>query len=143
VSAAAGRLFRSVWAVPVLVAVTAVTLYPMRFGGFDTPDGFTPHRRVMIAYGVFFAAGWVTHAHPDLLAGLVRWAWVALVVGVAAFAVHSYGFMGFAGARYWPRGSGAHLVTIGAGSATTWLMLLAATGLFVRYLDRPVRSSGT
>ena len=138
ISAKLGRLLRGPWALPLLICLTAVTLYPMRFAGFDTPNGLVPHLRILIAYSVFFAFGWVLHAHPDLLARFARHAWAALALGVAAFAAHSVGFWGFAGGGFRPRGGGWHLLTVGGAAASAWLLLVAAAGLSVRYLDRPV-----
>src|SRR5262249_52825386 len=79
VLAAANRLFRSAvasyWA-PLFFAVPSFfALLPMRFAGFEDPPGFVPTPRIVIAYAIPFAFGWLLYLNADLIGTLRRRGW--------------------------------------------------------------------
>jgi AcrR family transcriptional regulator len=68
---------------PALFAVpTALTLWPMVIGGFDTPQSFWPSITILVAYGVFFGFGWSLYAHVDLLPSFSRHAWKQIALAL-------------------------------------------------------------
>jgi hypothetical protein len=91
VGAGFGRLVTSAWGPLACSGVTALTLLPMSVAGLDTSTAFTPPPRIVIAYGVFFAFGWLLYARRDRLQALgrrCRWHLPAGVAGSAVSLVH-------------------------------------------------------
>ncbi len=129
-----GRLL--VWrTMPALsAAVTFATLLPMRLGVLDTPDGFVPHPRVVLAYAVFFVFGWGLYLHRERLAELKRFG-AGAVAGGAVCAVFAAGAIErqVAVQPQWNR-----LAHDGAAVLTAmgcWLSLLGLTGIALRRLS--------
>jgi glucans biosynthesis protein C len=124
---------------PVLFAIpTALTLWPMAVGGFDTPASFRPSPTILVAYGVFFGFGWLLHAHADLLPSFSRHAWKQVVLALLlwplnVFAVAMVFITGTA-----VRDPTSHLLAVVTGALIAWLTVFGLTGLFVRYLDRSI-----
>lgn len=132
------RAMASAWA-PFLFSVPTIgTLLVMDYGLLDTPHSFLPQPRIILAYFVFLAFGWVLYRNLDLLDTLKRRAWTNLFLGIGA------GILNFVLAmkqveamstRHWP----AFLGTAVTGALVVWLMLFGCAGVFLRYLDRDIR----
>jgi peptidoglycan/LPS O-acetylase OafA/YrhL len=61
------------WTLPLLVALTAVALWGMRFWGMDTPDqSLRPHGPVLAVYGGCFGLGWLFGHQPETMAAFGR-----------------------------------------------------------------------
>jgi peptidoglycan/LPS O-acetylase OafA/YrhL len=80
-------LTRSPWALPVLVAPTAITLLQMNIWGMDTPDrSLMPSGPVLVVYGGFFCFGWLLDRKPAAMAGVALLSpsrWIGAAVGLA------------------------------------------------------------
>jgi glucan biosynthesis protein C len=133
VEATFGRLVTSVWGPLVWSAATALTLMPMSIAGLDTSTSFTPPLRILIAYGVFFAFGWLLYRRRDLIGSFGRrWRW-HLLAGVVFSGIYLATFLHppFADA------TSSHLAGVATASVAIWLLLFGITGLFVRHCTRP------
>jgi peptidoglycan/LPS O-acetylase OafA/YrhL len=135
------RGFRAVvqgvyWRPLALGAVTMLTLLPMRFGSIETSTSFLPAPRVLLAYGVFFAFGWLLYAHRDLLPNFRRLAWTQVIV--ASVALFPVNFRAISQLRADPtqRPLPVLLTATATGGLMTWLLIFGITGLFVRYFGR-------
>lgn len=136
--AALHRLFRTVVTrtAGALVpgVVTALTMLPMDMPGLDTSPAILPAPRVLAAYSVFFAFGWLLHHHRDVIAGLGdRWKG-ALLAGAAMTLAHLAVLVArpaFSSAFAW------HLTAIVLAGPAIWLLIFGITGVFVRYLAQP------
>jgi glucans biosynthesis protein C len=133
-------LFRKVvasrWRAFALAAPTALTLAWMDGVGLDDPSGFLPEPKILLAYLVFFGAGWLLYRSADLLDGLRRWDWLAVALGTAAVFLHwileDLLRDLFGASIHAPRP--VHLALVGL---SMWLFVFGFTGLFLR-LDRPI-----
>jgi glucan biosynthesis protein C len=132
---AANRTFRAVvgshWAPLVLAVPSFFALLPMRFAGFEDPPGFIPVLRIVIAYAIPFAFGWLLYLNVDLVDTLRRRAW--LYAGLALIPIVLY-------LRLVPIEPLPHLpfaVRCAIHSLALWLLILSIIGLFDRFLSRP------
>jgi glucans biosynthesis protein C len=135
----ANRAFRaalqSSWC-PLLFAIpTLASLLCMKSGVLDDPPSFIPVPRIVAAYLVFFAFGWMLHSNRDLLPGLSRRTWRVISLGGLAFVVCGIAFTRLPADRAFGWMS---LLFLGSESVVTWSLILGLTGLFLRYLDRPL-----
>jgi peptidoglycan/LPS O-acetylase OafA/YrhL len=129
------RAVRSIWGVPALIALTALTLLPMKGAGFETSTAFLPPPRVLLAYGLFFAFGWLLFLRRELLPVLAGRAGLAVAGAVVAAA----GYLCW-GLVVPPGSSGVtRLLGIGLAASATWLFVLGLCGLFLRRFDHPSR----
>jgi peptidoglycan/LPS O-acetylase OafA/YrhL len=114
---------------------TFVTLLFMKSGVLDDPPSFVPVPRIVMAYFIFFGFGWMLYGSRDLLPVLSGRAWGLVALGGFAFAAS-----GFAYFRLPPGKEFGAMVCLFLGSqaVVTWSLILGLTGLFLRYLDRPV-----
>ena len=125
---------------PLLLAIPSfLALLPMTNPGFDDPPGFVPAPRLVIAYAIPFAFGWLLYRHADLLDLLRRRAWSyalwALLFAGAFLTLVALYFLGLLGGvlhTTWLFLVGRALHSIGL-----WGFILGFIGLFLRYLDRP------
>lgn len=129
-----GRLL--VWrAMPaVYAAVTFATLLPMRLGVLDTPDGFLPQGRVVLAYAVFFVFGWGLYLHREKLAELERFGAGAVAAGFVCAVVAAGAVERQLAAPPEAQGlahAGAALFT----ASGCWLNLLGLAGIALRRLS--------
>jgi glucans biosynthesis protein C len=133
IEAAFSRLVTSAWGPIVWSAVTALTLLSMSTAGLDTSTSFTPPLRILMAYGVFFAFGWLLYTHRDLIDAFGRrFRWHLLAGAVCSglylvMVIHPP----FADA------ASRHLAGVGTASVAIWLLIFGITGLFVRHFERP------
>jgi hypothetical protein len=105
----------------------------MASAGLDTSTSFTPPVRILMAYGVFFAFGWLLYKHRDLIDAfgpLFRW---HLLAGAVCSGLYLLMVLRppFADA------ASQHLVRVWTASVAIWLLIFGITGLFVRHWDRP------
>ena len=136
--AAANRLFRaavaSYWAPLVFAVPSFFALLPMRFAGLDDPLGFVPVPRIVTAYAIPFAFGWLLYVNADLIGALRRRGWV--YAGTALVPIFFY-------LRWVPLPSEwlplPFPVRCAIHSLALWLLIFATLGLFERYLSRPNR----
>ena len=132
---ASNRLFRaavgSYWA-PVLFAVPSFfALLPMRFAGFDDPPSFVPAPRIVIAYAIPFAFGWLLYGNADLIGTLRKRAW--LYAGLSLIPIVFYLRLLPLPADLQP----LHFFAVRCAihSLALWLLIFAVLGLFDRYLS--------
>lgn len=125
------RALQSAWR-PILFAVpTLLVLLTMPRGMIKADTSFVPDVRVLVAYGLFFAFGWLLYANVDLLPSFTRHAKRQVALAVLLFPVYmtQYG--------EGPRGSLPHLVVSSMGAVIVWLLVFGLVGLAIRHLDRP------
>jgi peptidoglycan/LPS O-acetylase OafA/YrhL len=136
------RIFRALMISPLgpcaLAVMTFPTLCLMRDAAIDDPSGFAPESRIVIAYLVFFACGWLLWRNADLLFGLARFprAPIFLMVGVVG------ALLGYA-IWYWLQSTGTHLLLGLLASAwflalAMWLFIFGFIGIFLRLFERPI-----
>jgi peptidoglycan/LPS O-acetylase OafA/YrhL len=120
----------------ILGLITAATLYPTQEGMLDASGSFVPDVTALVAYGVFFAFGWLLYWQADVLPSFRRYAWTQTAVALPICVVHLAAIvqLDHERTRTW------HCVAIGCGALIAWLLVFGFLGLFVRYLDRPIRS---
>jgi glucan biosynthesis protein C len=116
----------------VLIAVTTLTLLPMEHAGFDTSTAFLPPPRVLVAYGVFFAFGWLLFLRRELVPSFARRTWPCLAGALLAALAYLAALIPH-GAIPFP----FRLIALVTGSASTWLFVFGLIGLFLRHFDRP------
>src|SRR5262249_16279203 len=102
--------------------------------GSTTPPGFVPVPRIVIAYAIPFAFGWLLYVNADLIGALRRRGWV--YAGTALVPIFFY-------LRWVPLPSEwlplPFPVRCAIHSLALWLLIFATLGLFERYLSRPNR----
>jgi peptidoglycan/LPS O-acetylase OafA/YrhL len=123
----------------VFPAIAFLTLLPMENAWLDDPSGFVPEAKIFIAYLVPFAAGWLLFRNRKVLDALRRGAPVAsaLTAGVLAFGL---AFACFFELRD-PAGRVTRLGFLGCEAfhaIAMWGFIFGFTGLFLRYLERPI-----
>ncbi len=137
------RTFRALLTSPlgslVLAAITFPALCFMQEGALDDPSSFVPESKIVITYLVFFACGWLLYRNADLLPTLLRLPRlpIVLVLGIAAALLGFY----FLWHRAQPTASHTQLWFLGSAwflGLSMWLFIFGFTGLFLRYLERPV-----
>jgi glucans biosynthesis protein C len=122
---------------PALFAVpTALTLWPMVIGGFDTPQSFWPSITILVAYGVFFGFGWSLYAHVDLLPSFSRHAWKQIALALLLWPLNVFAVTIVVMTATAVPDPASHLLAIVTGALIAWLTVFGLTGLFVRYFDR-------
>lgn len=130
---AARRWFRacagSWWGPPIFAVPSFAALLPMHYAGLEDPPGFLPVPRIVVAYIVPFAFGWLLYAERDLLERFARRAWVYLSLSVAPLALYA-GFVKFSVPKvvsfYGDRA--LHSIAL-------WLLIYGFIGCFQRYLN--------
>jgi peptidoglycan/LPS O-acetylase OafA/YrhL len=133
VEATFGRLVTNAWGPLAWSGATALTLVPMSMAGLETSTSVTPPLRIVIAYGVFFAFGWLLYTCRDLLQALGRWCRWHLLAG----AVFGGVYLGAVLRQPFADAMSNHLAGIGTASVAIWLLIFGITGLFVRHVERP------
>ena len=91
-------------------------------GNLKDCDGFTPEWRILVAYIVPFAFGWLLYHSRDLLPRFQKHIWIYLGIAVPAFFVY-----GLAPGR-------THPFLKAAGNVVfCWMLIFVTIGLFLRY----------
>ncbi|MBI3282100.1 MAG: acyltransferase family protein [Acidobacteria bacterium] len=139
-TAGGARLFRAALrcpAAPLWFSLpTFATLCAMDLGILDTPRALALSPRVLVAYGVFFAFGWLLYGARDMLGILPARAGFYLGAALAASALHLYFIHRslIVLKRYEPF---AFFGSAATGAIAVWLFVLGLTGWFLRRLDTP------
>ena len=130
--------------VMLLASATMLTLLPMDAPGIDTPDGFAPPARTVVAFGFFFLVGWLLFRHRAAMDGLAGRPWGRLVGGVAMLSVTTLATIAWwgavlGGADRESTGMGIFFLLLQAATAVTiWLLVLGGVGAVERMLDAPL-----
>jgi glucans biosynthesis protein C len=133
VETAFSRLATSAWGPMAWSAATALTLVPMSIAGLDTSTSFTPPLRILIAYGVFFAFGWLLYRRRDLIESFGRqWRW-HLLAGVVFSGVYLATLL----QPPFEDTVSSHIAGVATASVAIWLLIFGITGLFVHHCTRP------
>ena len=134
---AANEVFRWVlgcpWK-PLILAVPMFLALCLTTGGsLEDPPGFIPVLRILLPYTMTFAFGWFLYKNVDLLGAMQRWAraQVAATGGVLVLIFFILNWMDH-------HRSEARFISAGAVSVVMWLLICGLTGVFLRYLDRPM-----
>ena len=124
------------WMFPLLVGITALTLAPMEAWELETDGTLLPPLRLLLAYGVFFAFGWLEHSRGGGF-GHLRGGCLARLGGGLVFhtlyLAMAVPHLEMAPAEA-PVAHGAAMVLL---AASMWLFVLGFLGLFRRLLDAP------
>ena len=126
------RLFRSavqsLWAPLIFAVPSFLAMLLMNRPWLEDPPSFVPVPRIVIAYAIPFAFGWLLYLSADLLETLSRRAWLYAALAVVASFAYLAGFR-----LPVDRETGFYLMR-GLHSVALWLLIFAVTGLFQRYL---------
>ena len=126
------RLFRSAvqspWAPLIFAVPSFLAMLQMNRPWLEDPPSFVPVPRIVIAYAIPFAFGWLLYLSADLLETLSRRAWLYAALAVVASVAYLAGFR-----LPVDRETGFYLMR-GLHSVALWLLIFAVTGLFLRYL---------
>lgn len=132
-----GWLAHSRWSLAVLVVVTAVPLWFMRFWGMDTPDQtLKPHIPVLTIYGGFFALGWMLSRQREcihLFARLTPLRWILAAMGLAG----ALFLMGVQFDPSHPHPTAAHAGFVASYALMMWTLVSLTLGLFKKLCSRP------
>ncbi len=130
-TAAFRRVLQSTWR-PVLLSIPTLLIFEtMPRGTIRTDLTFIPDPRDLLAYGLFFAFGWLLYGNADLLPGFTRHTRRQITLAALLFPIFMTAY------RHGPRGSLPHLITSGTNAVIAWLCVFGLIGLAVHYLDRP------
>jgi peptidoglycan/LPS O-acetylase OafA/YrhL len=123
---------------PLWFAVpTALTLRLMPAGSLGTSTSFAPSLKVLLAYGVFFGFGWLLYLQRDLLSTFRRQAWRQIGLALLLMPIHMKA-VELTIVALPARNPGSHLLALTTDALIVWLLVFGITGLFLRYLDRPL-----
>ena len=122
------RIMLSPWAPLVLAVPSFAAQLLMPNPWIEDPPGFMPVFRIVAVYAIPFAFGWLLFLNTDLLAVLIRRAWLYAVLAVVASVAYRYSY-------YLPLDREVRFYLIRAvHSVDMWLLILGVAGLFLRYL---------
>jgi len=130
-----GPLYRSSWGLLVLVAVTAISLLPMKLGMLESSASFARPPSILFANVVFFLFGWGLYIRRDLVGQLATRSWVYTSLGITFCVAH------LACMDALLRGNdGFHIPSVVFAALSIWYFVHGIMGLFVRYSDKPRRA---
>lgn len=126
-------LLQCPWKPLILAVPTFFVLCMMNRGFLDDPPGFIPVPRIVLAYVICFAFGWLLYQNVDLLGQMQRWARTQVALTLAVVAL-------FLSLDPWMNRNPAavRLAIAAASSLIMWLMICGLTGVFLRCFDRPM-----
>jgi glucan biosynthesis protein C len=132
VRAASLRLFhaavQSGWAPVILAVPSFLAMLLMPNPWLDDPPSFVPVARIVIAYAIPFAFGWLLFLDADLLDTLRRRAWLYAALAVVASLAYLAMFV-------WRLDRDLAFYAMRAVHAVAmWLLIFGVTGLFLRFL---------
>jgi glucan biosynthesis protein C len=121
------------WGMLVLAGVTTITVLPMERPTIETSAALIPPARVLAAYAVFFAFGWLLFSQRDLIESIAaRWR-STFAAGIAA----TLAYIAVLLARRTLDPTWWHVSGAIVGAVAVWLLIFGITGAFVRYLSIP------
>lgn len=125
--------------VPVLAALTTVTMLPMHRPGIDTPHSFVVSPAILACYALYFVGGWCIRREAGMVARLVRTGWLHLSLGLGALVLALVAAIAwFVVTGHGQRPAPALLAAAQATSAVAcWLLVLGLIGVAERVLARP------
>jgi peptidoglycan/LPS O-acetylase OafA/YrhL len=119
-----------VFGAPLAAIQLATQLGNLLFHSMATP--FNANAIGIVAYLIFFLAGYVIYLDEGLLVAMRRYAWPALALGAIAWLV-----IAFAAPRWWP--SGAPMLVASALAVArgycAWWWVMGILGLALRFLE--------
>jgi glucans biosynthesis protein C len=118
---------QSSWAPLPFAALSFLSLLPMNYAGLDDPPSFVPAVRIVVAYAIPFAFGWLLFVNADLLDSLRRRTWLHAVVAAMAGAAYLGLLYSFA-----DRGANFYAIRVALALAM-WCLIFGTTGLFLRF----------
>lgn len=118
---------RSIWAPLPFAILSFLSLLPMVHPALDDPPSFVPAVRIVVAYAIPFAFGWLLFVNADLLDTLRRRAWLHTAIGVMAGVAYLWLLFSFA-----DRGNNFYAIR-GSLALAMWCLIFGITGLFLRY----------
>ena len=130
------RVLQSPWRLGVLFVLTLLALVPAPLA----PIGHLSVKQALLLQAapfLFFAFGWLLYLHTDLLPTFRRRPWwkIGLALPLVPLSYVATRQTLAAGAG---EGTLAHLVASSADGAIVCLLMFGLTGVFLRYLDRPL-----
>jgi fucose 4-O-acetylase-like acetyltransferase len=123
---------------PLWFAVpTALTLWLTSGGRIETSTSFVPNLGTFLAYIFFFTFGWLLYLRRELLPTFQRHAWLQVLAALPLIPVNQVALERFR--QSLPAGDAiVFAVAVVSGALMMWLLVFGITGLFLKYLDRPV-----
>ena len=136
VDSAFGAIATTMSGALAMAAVSTLTLLPMELPGLDTSVALLPPLRVLVAYGVFFAFGWLLYRQRALLETFDRRWKGPMIVG----AISSVAYLVLAVGKPIADPLVAHTVACAFAAASMWMLIYGVVGAFVALLgqSRPV-----
>jgi len=128
-----GRVAPTATGCVLMGLVSGATMLPMDRPLLDTPAALLPSIRILVAYAVFFAFGWLLFVRRDLVPSFGRHPWRFLATGFVASVVYLVSVV------QPPFGSPTanHVVAAMLGGVATWLLVYGVIGVFVRHAGTP------
>ena len=123
------RALESPWRAALFAVPTFGTLCLMRAGSLEDPPGFAPVPRLVLAYLVPFAFGWLLYLNRDLLPVFERRAWVHTGLALLLFAAYSF----VVAPRLHDLWLSPRVIVAGLGALALWLITFGVIGLFLRH----------
>jgi len=123
------RLAVQSWWAPLIFAVPSfLAMLLMKHPWLEDPPSFVPVARIVLAYAIPFAFGWLLYLNTDLLETLSRRAWLYAACAAAASVAYLASFV------IPMERDTAFYVARALHSVALWLLIFSVTGLFLRYL---------
>jgi glucan biosynthesis protein C len=117
----------------ILAGVTTITVLPMERPTIETSAALVQPARVLAAYAVFFAFGWLLFSQRDLVESFAaRWR-STFATGIAV----TLAYIAVLLARRSLDPMWWHASAVIVGAVAVWLLIFGITGAFVRYLSIP------
>ena len=119
---------QSLWAPLIFAVPSFLAMLLMKRPWLEDPPSFVPVARIVLAYAIPFAFGWLLYLNTDLLETLSRRAWLYTAFAAAASFAYIASFV------IPMERDAAFYVVRAVHSVALWLLIFAVTGLFLRYL---------
>jgi glucans biosynthesis protein C len=133
IDAAFGSIATTMIGALALSLLTALTLLPMHTAGLDTPVFLVPPPRVLVAYSVFFAFGWLLYRRRDLVETFgTRWR-LPMTLGVLACTA----YLAITVGRVFSSPVLAKLAGCAVAGLATWMLVFGIVGASVAGLSQP------
>ena len=125
-----GVVALAVFGAPLAAVQLAIQLGDVLFRSMATP--FNTNAIGIVAYLIFFLAGYIIYLNDGLLAAMRRYAWLALTLGAIAWLV-----IAFVAPHWWPSGAPALVASALAVARgyCAWWWVMGILGLALRFLQ--------